>query len=244
MNPRHAARWLVAASLAALCCWAMVRAAHIGWASYQSIEARALLKRWMENPASIDQLAWNRAREGFLTALKWDSENPDYHEGYANLWMVRLSTRQTSPGTLKPYLDMVLPHYLKAAALRPTWPYTHASIATVKQLLGELDADFERAIRQASRYGPWDSPIHERIISVGYRAWASLKEPEREAVRGNVVRAFQYRPKETLALMATLKAAMPSCAELALEIQGACRRAGEAREVSDAPVSQTIKAKP
>ena len=237
MTARHAARWLTAALLIALCLWAGYRAAHIGWASYQSIEARALLKRWMDNPASIDQLAWNRARDGFLTALKWDPENPDYHEGYANLWMVRLATRQANPGALGPYLDLVLPHYLKAAALRPTWPYTHASIATVKQLQGRLDGDFERAIRLASRYGPWDTPIHERIITVGYRAWGSLKEPEREAVRGNVVRAFQYRPKETLALMGTLKATMPSCAELKLDIHGACSN-------TEGKASRTMKATP
>ena len=222
MNLRRLARWLTAATLLALCTWAAQRAVHIGWASYQSIEARALLGNWVARPGPIDQLVWNRARDGFMTALEWDPGNPEYHEGFANLYMVRLSNVSGDSAQLRPYFELALRHYLTAAALRPTWPYTHASIASVKWQLGERDADFRRAIVLASRYGPWEVSVHERLIQIGYRSWAVLGETEREAIRGSVRRAHEYHPKETGVLLATLKKVALPCGELQVDVPGAC----------------------
>ncbi len=67
MTAHRMARTLAATALIALSVWAAQRAIHIGWASYQSIEARALRGQWIARPGLIDPLVWNRAREGFLT---------------------------------------------------------------------------------------------------------------------------------------------------------------------------------
>ena len=222
MRWQRTGRLLTVGLLMALSLWAGNRAIHMGWASYQSIEARALLGNWVARPGPIDQLVWNRARDGFMTALEWDPGNPEYHEGFANLYMVRLSNVPGDSAQLRPYFELALRHYLTAAALRPTWPYTHASIASVKWQLGERDADFRRAIVLASRYGPWEVSIHERLILLGYRSWAVLGETEREAIRGNVRRAHEYRPKETGDLLATLKKVAPPCGELQVDVPGAC----------------------
>lgn len=224
--PRFARRWLIAALLMALCVWAAQRAARLGWASYQTIEARALLHQWIAQPGPIDQKVWGRVHASFLTALAWDPDNPVYHAGFADLYLVRLPNASTGDRALmRPYFELALRHYVRAAALRPTWPYTHAGIASVKWQLDDLDADFRRAIVQASRYGPWETAVHERLIVVGYRSWAALGETEREAIGGNVQRAHQYRPQETAALLATLKAVVPSCAELRVAVPGACAAA-------------------
>lgn len=225
-------RWIAAGLLVALSLWAAVKAAQTGWASYQSVEARALLKRWIEQPATFDQAAWPRVRDSFLTAIEWDPDNPVYHEGFANLHVLSAARVQNDQRQRGPFLNLALKHYLKAAQLRPTWPYTHASIASVKLQLGEIDADFRRAILLASKYGPWESPVHERMILVGYVSWAALGAPEREAVRGNIVRAMQYRPKDTGALMERLKNVLPSCEELAIDVHGACRPAGPAGSIT------------
>jgi hypothetical protein len=65
-----------ASLLMALCLWATYRAVPIGWASFQSVEARMLVKGWSAKTIAFDQLAWNRARESFLTAMQWDPDNP------------------------------------------------------------------------------------------------------------------------------------------------------------------------
>ena len=225
MKWQRAGRWFAAACLMALSLWAANRAIHIGWASYQTIEARTLLGNWIARPGPIDQLVWNRARDDFMTALEWDPGNPEYHEGFANLYMVRLPNVSGDSAQMRPYFELALRHYLTAAALRPTWPYTHASIASVKWQLGERDADFRRAIVLASRYGPWEVSIHQRLILLGYRSWATLGETEREAIRGNLRRAHQYRPKETGVLLAALKTVAPPCAQLRVDVPDACTAA-------------------
>ena len=104
-------RWCMASLLVALCIWAINRAAHVGWASYQSIEARLLVKRWNEQSLAFDQLAWNRAREGFVTALEWDPENPAYHEGFADLYLVRLQAVPVGRELSRPFVQLALKHY-------------------------------------------------------------------------------------------------------------------------------------
>jgi hypothetical protein len=142
--------------------------------------------------------------------------------------LLRLQAVPVSIETMRPFLQLALKHQFRAAALRPTWPYTHAAIAASKFYLGEFDADFSRSILLASRYGPWESEIQNRMLGIGYRSWARLGVPERDAVRGNLVRALQFRPKETEALLLTLKSVLPSCAELALEIAAACHTGASA----------------
>ena len=223
MSRIQAVRCGAAALLVALCLWAAGRAVYIGWASFQSIEARILVKGWTAQTIPFDQLAWNRAREGFVTAMQWDPDNPAYHEGFADLYLLRLRAVPVSLDSMRPFLQLALKHQFRAAALRPTWPYNHAAIAVSKFYLGEFDADFSRSILLASRYGPWEAEIQSRMVGIGYRSWAWLGAPERDAVRGNLVRAQQYRPAETQALLVTLKSVLPLCVDLALEIAGGCR---------------------
>ena len=216
------ARLAVALVVMAACLWAIQQAATIGWASFQSTEARALQWQWKMKPKSVDQLDWNRAREQYLLALALDPENPEYHEGFANLYLARLAGMPGDRARMRPYFSIVLQHYLRAATLRPTRPYVHAGIALVKVQMGELDGDFRRALALASHYGPWEAAIHEFVIKTGYGNWAALGEPERELVRGTLQRAQQHRPKETAALFAGIKAWLPQCAELGADLRGAC----------------------
>lgn len=223
MSRAQVVRSGVASLLIALCLWAAYRAVMIGWASFQSIEARMLVKGWSAQAIPFDQLAWNRARAGFMTAMQWDPDNPVYHEGFADLYLLRLQAVPVSIDIMRPFLQLALKHQYRAVALRPTWPYTHAAIAVSKFYLGEFDADFSRSILLASRYGPWEAAIQNRMVGIGYRSWARLGASERDAVKGNLVRALQYRPAETAALLVTLKNVLPPCSQLALEIAGACR---------------------
>lgn len=218
-------RLLTAVAVLMLGTWASHQALRQGWASYQSIEARAVLKRSPETGGVITAQTWSRARAGFMSAIEWDPGNPEYHQGIADLYMIRLWLTPGDRVKMAPYFEIGLRHYTKAAALRPTWPYSHAGIVTAKQQLGQLDAVFIRAIGLASRYGPWEPAVQDQLIVAGYRAWPALAEAEREAIRGNLRRAHHWRPKPAAALLAWLKAAAPPCDQLQVDIPGACAAA-------------------
>ena len=222
----RAARPLVALVLILLCVWTVDRAARMGWASFQAIEARALLYRAMQTNEPMRVQLWNRAREGFANAIQWDSDNPVYHQGLADLYLVRLNRMPGDRSKMAPYYEIALRHYFRAAALRPTWPYSHAGIVTVKQQIGQVDADFKLALVMASRYGPSETAVQEQIMAAGYQTWKALGKDEHGLILGNLMRAWQARPKQTVQLLALLKPHLPPCdqlpADLARDLPGAC----------------------
>ena len=151
---------------------------------------------------------------------------PIYHQGLADLYLVRLNRMPGDRSKMAPYYEIALRHYFKAAALRPTWPYSHAGILTVKQQIGQVDADFKLALAMASRYGPAEMAVQDQIISAGYQNWQALGPDEHRLILGNLLRAWQARPKQTAQLLTQLKPHLPPCEQLpsalARDLPGAC----------------------
>lgn len=226
MGRRPLARPLIALALILLCVWVVDRAARAGWASLQAIEARVSLHKAMQTSEPMRVQAWNRAREGFANAIESDPDNPVYHQGLADLYLVRLNRMTGDRSKMAPYYEIALRHYFKAAALRPTWPYSHAGIVTAKQQIGQVDADFKLALAMASRYGPAEMAVQEQIISAGYQSWQALGQDARGLILGNLMRAWQARPKQTAQWLAQLKQHLPPCDQLpqglARDLPAAC----------------------
>ncbi len=234
-------RALLAAGLMGLASLAGWQAACVGWASFQSIEARATLARAMRNGTAPAAREWTLARDGYLTALQWDGENPEYHQGYADLYRVRLARVAGDPKSMAPFFDIALRHYAKAASLRPTWPFSHIGIVAVKSQQGHFDAQFKHALVLAARYGPWESGVQQVLIFAGYLAWPSLDEAEREVIRGNLRRAHQWRPTPTETQLASLVRILPPCHELQVDVPGACRASGQDATPPEKPTTKSRK---
>ena len=101
-------RLLTAVAVLMLGTWASHQALRQGWASYQSIEARAVLKRSPETGGVITAQTWSRARAGFMSAIEWDPGNPEYHQGIADLYMIRLWLTPGDRVKMAPYFaDLV-----------------------------------------------------------------------------------------------------------------------------------------
>lgn len=219
-------RLLAALALLLLCAWAANQAARVGWANFQSIEARALHKRAMDGSIVLNARNWTKVREGLVIAIDWDPVNAEYHQALADLYLLRLMRTPGDRANMAPYFEIALKHYYTAAKLRPTWPFAHSGIVTAKQQMGRYDADFLRAISLASRYGPWEKAVQDQLIVAGFRAWSALGETEREMIRGNLRRAYEWRPSETAGLLTSLSAVAPPCDQLQVPIPGACASNG------------------
>lgn len=194
----------------------------IGMADFASLEARFVVDQAGRDHKPLPIAGWLRAEEQLEVSRRWDGGNPVYEEYLANLYFMRAIGYAPNSREQQAFYETALEHYLRAAYLRPTSGYTHASIATVKFRLGQFDRDFSLALVRASRYGPWERPVQEQVIDAGLRTWGGLTEGVREEVRNTMRRAYQVNQKGTLDFLAARKAILPGCKQLRLAIPEIC----------------------
>lgn len=221
-----AARWgqgLLALVILAALAAASVQTVRIAWADYGSLEARFLVDQAGRDGKPLGIVQWLRAHDQLQESLRWNAANPVYDEYLASLYFMRGAGAPPGSAEMNAFYDRALQHYLRAAALRPTSGYAHASIATVKFRLGQFDSDFSRALVLASRYGPWEMAVQDQVIDAGLRTWPALGEEVREAVRGNLRRAYQVNEARTREFLSARKSILPGCAQLGLPLPGICR---------------------
>ena len=62
-----------------------------------------------------------------------------------------------------------------AAQLRPSWPYIWSDYAMARARQSFIDTEFEQALLQANRLGPWEAQVMETSAILGshYRGWLS-----------------------------------------------------------------------
>jgi tetratricopeptide (TPR) repeat protein len=220
-----AARWqrsLLSLAALAILAAACMQAGRIGWADYGSLEARFLVDQAGRDGRPLPILQWLRAHDQLQESLRWNAANPVFDEYLASLYFMRGAAAPANSAEMNAFYDRALQHYLRAAALRPTSGYAHASVATVKFRLGQFDADFSRALVLASRYGPWEPAVQEQVIDAGLRTWPALSPEVREEVRGNLRRAYQVNEQRTREFLSVRKAVLPACAQLGMALPGIC----------------------
>lgn len=87
-------------------------------------------------------------------------------------------------------LQVALNHYVRASKLRPASSVSWAIIAEVKSQLGELDTEFEEALAQSVRFGPWEPMAQTLIVRTGLRNWSRLTANTRKLVRDTAIRGM------------------------------------------------------
>jgi hypothetical protein len=197
-------------------------AAWRGQADFSGREARYRLDQAILGKAAMDETQWQYTRGLLERSLQMQPDDATFHEDLANLHFLRAAQLRGDARQMKARYESALAEYLRAAALRPTSAYTHASIASVKLQLGQFDADFSTALLLATRYGPWESAVQEQVLAAGLRAWAVLSEPARQAVRGNLQRALALEPARTRRYLQANQGSLPPCGQLRLAIPGSC----------------------
>jgi tetratricopeptide (TPR) repeat protein len=222
MNNLQWTRYMIALPVFVLLVWITARACRIGIADFTSLEARFLVDQSYRDRKPLAIQAWLHAEEQLDTSRSWDGDNPVYDEYLANLYFMRAVGYMPNSREQQAFYETALEHYLRAAYLRPTSGYTHASIATVKFRLGQFDRDFSLALARASKYGPWERPVQEQVIDAGLRTWGGLAEGVREEVRATLWRAYQMNQKGTQEFLAARKSILPGCAQLRLAIPEIC----------------------
>ena len=174
-----------------------------GLADWDSMRWRHEVSRWAELRATPKPERLQQAITDLLDALALTPDDPTLIEHLG----VALELRGTAypPGSESQRLALTaaLNYFRKAAALRPTSPYTWANILLAKYRLDEIDDEFFGAMRHALDFGPWEPAVQLIVADTGLGSWARLDHNLRARVSQNLQRAA-LRQADALARIATV----------------------------------------
>jgi hypothetical protein len=157
-----------------------------GLADVYGFEARVAYNAWEAKRRPPTEEEWTSARNQL-----GDAGHPAYREDIARLYELRASPIDAGDALAQGYLREALAYQRQAARLRPSSPYTWASIARLKARLPEPDREFETALRNAALLGPWEPGVQLALADAGFRHWGALAPETRAALSGNALRALR-----------------------------------------------------
>lgn len=182
--------------------YAIYASAKRGLADWSSMRWRHEITGWAERRATPPPPGrLQEAITSLTDALALTPDDPTLieHLGVA----LELRAAGFPPGSdRRLYLAQALVHFRKAAALRPTSPYTWANILVAKYRLGQVDAEFFGAMHHALDFGPWEPAVQLIVADTALGAWDGLDSGLRTRVTENLQRAA-VRQADALARIAT-----------------------------------------
>lgn len=129
-----------------------------------------------------------RAYRGLEQAIRLDGGNPEHRE-YLGRWYEAAARYREA-----------LAHYRAAVQARPAWPYGWADVARIKLRLRQFDAELDEAVKNASRFGPWEPPVQLGIAALAMEAGHRLTPEARGAALALMSNALKRQERELVEL--------------------------------------------
>ena len=172
---------------------------------------------WAAQSARPDFESWLEVRRDLTRAVQFEPDDPRVLESLGVLH----AGREAPVGSDRSGFQEQARDYLRrAAAARPTSPYTWANLALVKYRLGETDGEFRNALRQAANYGPWEWEVQAIVADVGLAMLPELAPEERSLVEAMVMNGMKRNPAEMLRIAQRRGSLSLACRLLDREAKG------------------------
>ena len=179
------ARYLALAAIPLLICAGWI-AARWGLADLYYQPAVGQFKTLRDTKTALSGVERQAAETQLRRALALDPNNPFMHEYLASALQMQGGTARRAA------LQQAMAHYRRAIALRPVWPYAWLGLATAKYEAGQIDAEYDAALRQAARLGPAEQVVQRYIIELGLDRWADASEEDRLFTLRIIARAMDH----------------------------------------------------
>lgn len=133
-------------------------------------------------------------------ALALYPRHPDYLDLAGHLSEIKASQPGVVGREQRELLETAAEYHRKALLVRPRWPYSWASLLSCKDKLGQVDAEFNRALNSAAALGPWEPAVQLQVLRSGMRHWDQLRRSERALVSAKMSDALKMQPREAFEL--------------------------------------------
>ena len=189
---------LLAATTLLLAAWIAIRLGAAAWTAEELEQSLALWdQRTNETGLPPAQTEWQAAMNALQTAIARNQRDPHLRELESRLLarFVRVGEGVTNrqPESIAP-LE-------RAAALRPTSPYTWASLAEALYANGKVDARFFAAMERVVETGPFEREALFVVIDLGMATWDSAPKSTQLAIQ-TALKNADRRESATIATIA------------------------------------------
>ncbi len=162
-------------------------------AGVASVQAEMFLKDWEQKRTAPSERAWQVA----LAAAQRSNNLLPLDNGE---YLDRLGRVHEWQGVFEPFGDTgaagsrrdALSAYRQAAQQRPLWPHTWSQLAYSKLRLLEFDHEFDQALLEADRLGPWRMNVQAQLAEIGMIAWPQLDQHQRRSVWVSLQKTLMY----------------------------------------------------
>ncbi|MBE0619351.1 MAG: hypothetical protein IH605_02040 [Burkholderiales bacterium] len=202
LAPRLPYRILITLVATAVFGYAAYASAKRGLADWNSMRARHEIAGWAEHRATPPPERLQEAITTLIDALALAPNDPTLIEHLGTALELRASASAAGSEMRRLSLTAALIYFRRAAALRPSSPYTWANILLAKYRLAQLDNEFFDAMRNALDLGPWEPAVQLIVADVTLGAWDKLDNGLRAHANENLRRAA-LRQADGLARLAT-----------------------------------------
>lgn len=149
-----------------------------GVASHQT---ERVLNAWSDNDSLPPPSYWEQLHQRAIRAAEgYPVANGEYLDrlGRVSLWGAAIN-----PNAKQHWQDAI-EAFRASVAVRPSWPWTWLRLAHAKLHGGQLDEEFDRALRQAARLGAGRADLNRDLARMGFDAWRLLSIEQRALVLG------------------------------------------------------------
>jgi predicted Zn-dependent protease len=186
----RALRFLIAFAGAFALIWLASEALRNGSANARVYGASKEMGTWVAAGSRPGAGTRDSVRAELERALNSDPADPAIHE--------LLGILEARSPERPEYLTSAGVHFAKALELRPTSPYTWASLAEAKYQMGDTSAGFENALIRAAQLGPSEPEVQRIVANYGLAVRDEVSPRARASIDAMVAAGFNRNPLEML----------------------------------------------
>ncbi len=171
--------------------WGGFTIAQFGLADVLSINGNRELAAWEVSGAPLTPEIAYLVERNINQAIEIAPRNGEYHETMGTLQWALASVAERSDEARARSLAASLEAFRTATTHARTSPYAWGNLLLTKHRAGEVDMEFDRALRNAARFGPFEPNVQAMIIEAGLWNWGRLDANQHAIVAATVDRAWE-----------------------------------------------------